>query len=114
MAEVALLQGIAASPGRRCGRARVLVRAADLSEVAAGEILVTRFATPDVVLVFDRIAGFVTDQGGRSAHAAVVAREFGVPAVVGAQVATREIPDGSDVALDGTEGSVRLLNDASR
>jgi pyruvate,water dikinase len=86
-----------------------LISLSDLSRVQPGDILVTRFAAPDVVLVFDRIGGLVTDQGGRSAHAAVVARELGVPAVVGTQVATETIPDGGIVALDGTAGSVRVV-----
>jgi len=91
----------------------VLLNAGDFSRLRAGDILVTRFTTPEVVLVFDRIAGLVTDQGGRSAHAAVVAREIGVPAVVGTQWATEAIVDGSVIALDGTEGSVRVIEPES-
>jgi pyruvate,water dikinase len=103
------VRGIAASPGRRRGRARVLLALADLSEVRQGDILVTRFATPDLVLVFDKIAAFVTDQGGRLAHASVVAREHGVPGVVGTQVATDVIPDGCIIVVDGAAGSVRIV-----
>jgi pyruvate, water dikinase len=87
----------------------VLPAPTDFSQVGAGDILVTRFTTPEVVLAFDRIAGLITDQGGRSAHAAVVAREVGVSAVVGTQIATEAIPDGSVVDLDGSEGTVRVL-----
>lgn len=113
MDEVSVVHGIGASPGRRRGRARVLFTVDDYADVALGEILVTRFATPDVTLAFDRIAGLVTDQGGRSAHAAVVARELGVPAVVGTQAATAIIPNGADVVLDGTQGTVRILGPVS-
>src|SRR4051812_31664013 len=109
MPESITIEGIAASPGRRRGRARVLRSAREFSQIRPGEILVTRFTTPDVVLVLDRIAGLITDQGGRLAHAAVVAREFGVPAVVGTQVATEQIPDGSIVDLNGTEGTARVV-----
>jgi phosphoenolpyruvate synthase/pyruvate phosphate dikinase len=106
MAEGPTIIGIPASPGRRRGRARVLSRIADISDVRSGEILVTRAMVPDLVLAFDRIAAVVTDHGGRLAHASVVARELGVPAVVGTQVATAQIPDGSLVVIDGSAGSV--------
>jgi phosphoenolpyruvate synthase/pyruvate phosphate dikinase len=104
-----VINGVAASPGRRRGRARVVVSSDDLVRVAAGEILVTGSASPELVLVFDRVAAFVTDQGGRSAHACVVAREFGIPGVVGTQVATQAIPDGSVVSVDGSTGTVAVL-----
>src|SRR4051812_42168901 len=84
----AMLRGIAGSPGRVNAIARVLVGPGGLSDVRRGEILVARGATPELVLAFDRIVGLVTDQGGRSAHAVVVAREWGIPAVVGTQTAT--------------------------
>jgi pyruvate,water dikinase len=109
MPDADLVHGIAASPGWGKGRARLLLDLNDLTSVQRGDILVTRFATPDVVLAFDRIAGLVTDQGGRSAHAAAVARELGVPAVVGTQRATRTIRDGSTVSVDGTRGRVSVL-----
>jgi pyruvate,water dikinase len=80
--------------------------------VRAGEILVTQFASPEVVLLFDRIAGLITDQGGRLAHAVVVARELGVPAVVGTQEATTRVRSGSVVILDGSRGTVRMVSDA--
>jgi phosphoenolpyruvate synthase/pyruvate phosphate dikinase len=111
--EPMVIRGLPASPGRRRGRARVLRAVADLAEVQPGEILVTRSAVPDVVVAFDRIGALITDQGGRLAHAAVVAREFGVPAVVGTQIATHNIPNGSIVMLDGAEGTVTVV-DAAR
>jgi len=83
--------------------------AGEFTKIRSGEILVTRFATPDVVLVFDRIVGLVTDQGGRSAHAAVVARELGIPTVVGVQNATEMIADESTILIDGTDGTVEVL-----
>jgi phosphohistidine swiveling domain-containing protein len=86
-----------------------LVSASDLSGVRPGEVLVTRFASPEVVLAFDRIGALVTDQGGRSAHAAVVARELGIPAVVGTQEATQVVASGDLVAIDGAAGTVRIL-----
>jgi phosphoenolpyruvate synthase/pyruvate phosphate dikinase len=111
MGDVATLSGIAGSPGTRRGPARVVLNASDFGQVQAGEILVTRFASPDVVLVFDRIVGLVTDQGGRFAHAVVVARELGVPAVVGTQDATERVVTGSVVVLNGGEGTVRVVSE---
>ncbi len=106
MAEGSLIVGIAASPGRRRGRARVLRTLGDLPTVRSGEILVARAMVPDLVLAFDRVTAVVTDYGGRLAHASVVARELGVPAVVGTQVATVQIPDGSLILIDGSAGTV--------
>lgn len=101
------LLGLAASPGCRRGPARV-VDTADLATVAHGDVLVTRAATPDVVLVFDRIVALVTDQGGRSAHASIVARAMGIPAVVGTQTATQAVTDGSLLEVDGSRGTVTI------
>jgi phosphoenolpyruvate synthase/pyruvate phosphate dikinase len=108
MTDPTTITGLAASPGTRRGRARVVRNSRDFHRVVAGEILVTTAAIPELALVFDRIVAFVTDQGGRSAHACVVAREFGIPGVVGTQVATRAIPDGSLVSVDGSAGTVAL------
>jgi phosphoenolpyruvate synthase/pyruvate phosphate dikinase len=108
------VRGLPASPGRARGRARVLRDLEGLSTVGAGDILVTRFAVPEVVIVFERIHGLVTDHGGRLAHASVVAREVGIPAVVGTLDATALIPDGSIVELDGTSGVVRVVPAALR
>lgn len=108
MVDGATLTGIPASPGRRSGPARVLSSLADLAAVRSGEILVARAMVPELVLVFDRIAGVVTDQGGRLAHASVVARELRVPAVVGTQVATNRIRNGVSLLLDGSVGTVRI------
>ena len=105
---MATVRGIPGSPGIRMAKVRVVRDASDFGAVQEGEILVTRFASPEVVLVFDRAAGLITDQGGRLAHAVVVARELGVPAVVGTQDATARIRTGSVVTLDGDRGTVRL------
>jgi phosphoenolpyruvate synthase/pyruvate phosphate dikinase len=105
--------GIAASGGQRRGRARVLLSPDEFPLLRHGEILVTRFTTPDVVLTFDRAAALVTDQGGRLAHAALVARELGIPAVVGTQSATEAIPDGSVLVVDGTTGTILIAESPS-
>ena len=104
-----VITGTGASAGRVTAVARVVTRAADFSRVSAGEILVCATSTPAWTPIFPSLGGLVTDTGGILSHAAVVAREYGVPAVVGAQVATRRVPDGAVVALDGGSGEVRIV-----
>jgi len=100
------LIGYGASPGRAAGTARVVRSAADLGRVSAGDVLVCTTTTPSWTPVFGSLAGVVTDTGGILCHAAVVAREYGLPAVVGAHLATSRIAEGSRVTLDGTTGDV--------
>lgn len=108
MSDGKALIGIPASPGRRRGRACVCRSVGEFPRLRVGEILVARFASPETVLVFDKVAAIVTDQGGRLAHASLVARELGIPAVVGTQNATQEIRDGSIIEVDGGIGTVKL------
>ncbi len=104
-----MLRGIGASPGVVRGRVRVAVSPDDLERVGAGDVLVCPSSNPSWVPLFGIIAGLVTNTGGALSHAAVVAREFGVPAVVGTGEATRLLQDGQLVEVDGTAGEVRLL-----
>jgi phosphoenolpyruvate synthase/pyruvate phosphate dikinase len=83
----------------------------DFARVSAGEILVCTTTTPAWTPLFPSLAGLVTDTGGILCHAAVVAREYGLPAVVGAAVATQAVPDGALVHVDGGTGAVRVLRD---
>jgi pyruvate,water dikinase len=78
----------------------------DLTRVAPGDVLVCTTTTPSWTPVFRSLAGIVTDTGGILCHAAVIAREYGLPAVVGAEAATVRIPDGRRVTLDGATGDV--------
>ena len=103
------LQGIGASAGQARGPARVTLSPADFARVQAGDIIVCPSSNPSWVPLFAIAAGLVTNTGGVLSHAAVVAREFGLPAVVGAGDATTRIADGRMVELDGTSGEVRLL-----
>jgi pyruvate,water dikinase len=80
-----------------------------LDRIAPGDIIVCPATTPSWVPVFTIASGLVTNTGGVLAHAAVVAREFGLPAVVGVAGATSRIPDGALIEIDGTTGVVRLL-----
>jgi len=81
----------------------------ELSRVAPGDVLVTRVAGPALSHVLPRVAGVVTERGGSTSHMASLARERGVPMVLGVADATRRIPDGSQVAVDGVAGIVRWM-----
>lgn len=105
----ALLMGIGASAGVARGPARVVLGPDDFGRVVGGDIIVCPSSNPSWVPVFTIAAGLVTNTGGVLAHAAVVAREFGLPAVVGTGEATTRITDGRQVEIDGTAGTVRLL-----
>lgn len=103
------IRGLGASAGVVEGRARIVHSPEQFDQVRQGEILVCKMTNPAWVLVFTKIAGLVTDAGGALSHPAVIAREFGIPAVVGTGVATRKIADGQMVRLNGAEGIVELL-----
>lgn len=98
--------GQGASPGRATGTARVVRGAEDLARVGSGDVLVCTTTTPSWTPLFGAIAAIVTDTGGILCHAAVIAREYRLPAVVGAESATTRIQDGDTVTVDGVTGDV--------
>jgi rifampicin phosphotransferase len=102
------LAGLAVSSGVIEGRARVILNMeeADLEE---GDILVTPFTDPSWTTLFVSIKGLVTEVGGLMTHGAVIAREYGLPAVVGVENATKLIKDGHRIRVNGTDGYVELL-----
>jgi phosphoenolpyruvate synthase/pyruvate phosphate dikinase len=102
------LPGIAASAGTVEGRARI-VRDLTSADVEPGDILVTTFTDPGWTPIFLSVSGVVTEVGGAMTHGAIVAREYGLPAVVGVEDATRLIGDGRRIRVDGTAGYVQLL-----
>ncbi|MEF2528961.1 MULTISPECIES: rifamycin-inactivating phosphotransferase [Streptomyces] len=102
------LAGVAVSAGTVEGRARVVLDVAD-AELEPGDILVTAFTDPSWSPLFVRIAGLVTEVGGLMTHGAVIAREYGLPAVVGVERATRLIRDGQRIRVHGTDGYVEIL-----
>ncbi|MFF4196725.1 rifamycin-inactivating phosphotransferase [Nonomuraea sp. NPDC001831] len=103
------LAGLAVSAGTVEGRARVVPDMAR-ADLAAGDILVTAFTDPSWTPLFVGIAGLVTEVGGLMTHGAVIAREYGLPAVVGVEGATRLIRDGQRIRVHGTDGYVELLD----
>jgi pyruvate,water dikinase len=104
------LNGHAAGVGWGEGRACVIQCECELSRVAPGDILVTRVAGPALSHILTRVAGVVAERGGSTSHMASLARERGIPMVLGVLDATSRIPDGSTVAVDGVAGVVRWRN----
>ena len=105
------LNGLPACGGKVCGRAVVLESLDEVSRLQRGDILVTRQTDPGWVCAFPLIAGLVVERGGMLSHGAIVAREFGVPAVVGVKGAVEEIEDGAWLEIDGDNGHVRVLTE---
>ncbi|OIJ63627.1 rifamycin-inactivating phosphotransferase [Streptomyces mangrovisoli] len=103
------LIGLAVSAGTVEGRARVVLDMAD-ADLEAGDILVTPFTDPSWSPLFVAVAGLVTEVGGLMTHGAVIAREYGLPAVVGVEGATRLIRDGQRIRVHGGDGYVELLS----
>ncbi len=81
----------------------------DFGRIKQGDVLVTRMTSPYFNVVLPLLGAIVTDRGGQLCHAAIVAREYGIPGIVGTRDATRAIPDGARVRVDGATGEVRLL-----
>jgi len=101
--------GLAASPGVIEAKARVITTSDQFDSVEDGEILVCRMTNPAWVVLFTKISGLVTDAGGTTSHSAVVSREFGLPAVVGTSVATKDIKTGDTLRVNGTTGLVEIM-----
>jgi pyruvate,water dikinase len=100
------IKGIGASPGQVTGPARVLLGPEDFHQMRQGDILVAEITTPAWTPLFAMAAGVVTDIGGPLSHGSIVAREYGIPAVLGTSVATQRIRSGQVVRVDGSAGNV--------
>jgi pyruvate,water dikinase len=109
--EAGVLRGNPGSPGVVRGRARVLRSLSEVAGLRQGEVLVAETTTPPWTPLFATAAAVVTDTGGILSHCAVVAREYRIPAVVGAAMATATIRDGQTVEVDGDAGIVRVLSE---
>ena len=103
------VRGLAASPGVVEGSARFVASLDEFDQVLDGEILVCRMTNPAWVVLFTKITGLVTEAGGAVSHPAVVAREFGIPAVVGTTNAGERIKTGDRIRVNGTMGVVEIL-----
>jgi pyruvate,water dikinase len=107
--EEGVLSGFAASPGLVEGPARVISSADQIGEIEDGEILVAPLTAPSWAPVFGKIKATVTDVGGMMSHAAIVCREYGLPAVTGTAFGTKTITTGQMLRVDGNTGKVTLL-----
>lgn len=101
-----LVRGLAASPGTARGTVRTLGEGMSLDVVKKGDVLVTVMTSPDMVPAMTRAAAVVTDEGGMTCHAAIVARELGIPCIVGASNATKILTQGMLITVDGKMGVV--------
>ena len=104
------VKGLAASPGVIEGPARYVSSLDEFDQVQQGDILVCRMTNPAWVVLFTKISGLVTEAGGAVSHPAVVAREFGIPAVVGTSNAGERIKTGDRIRVNGSTGVVELLS----
>jgi pyruvate,water dikinase len=104
------ITGMAASPGTVEGIARIINNADQLDEIQEGEIMVAPVTAPSWAPVFGKIKAAVTDIGGMMSHAAIVCREYGLPAVTGTGNASQTIKNGQRIRVDGTKGQVEILN----
>ena len=98
------------SPGVYEGTARVIRGTSEFGRIEPGDVLVTNSTTTAFNIVLPLLGAIVTDRGGLLSHAAIVAREFGIPGVVGCTDATAVLPDGALVRVDGTAGEVQVIS----
>ena len=105
-----MLKGQSASAGVVTGTVRVLFEKGQMDKVQKGDIMVAAMTTPDFMPAIRLAAALVTDEGGITCHAAITAREFGLPAVIGTKVATKILHDGDVVEVDATKGIVTVLS----
>ena len=101
-----ILEGLAASPGIASGVVKIIKDLKDLPKIKQGDVLVTKMTNPDMVVSMQKSAAIVTDDGGLTAHAAIVSREMGIPAVVGTGDATEKLKEGEIITVDGSNGKI--------
>ncbi len=106
MSNKLLLKGMGVSAGRATGIARLISSADDYQNVLEGDILVTHLTDPSMTIILNKCSAIVCDIGGMTSHPAIIAREMGIPAVVGTNIATKTIKDGMNLVVDGTTGEI--------
>ena len=110
----ALLRGTPGSPGLAEGPVRVVQGPAEFGRLRSGEVLVAPYTNPAWTPLFQRAVAVVVDTGGPASHAAIVAREYGIPAVMGTVAGTRTLRDGEMIRVDGSQGAVfRAVGDGA-
>lgn len=101
-----LLSGIPASPGAARGKVKIIMGPEHLDKMKDKDVLVTPFTNPLFTPAILKASAIITDEGGMTCHAAIVAREFGIPCVTGTQQATKKLTDKMEVNVDGERGLI--------
>ena len=101
-----ILTGMAASPGIAFGKIKIIENLEDLHKINQGDILVTKMTNPDMVVTMQKSVAIITDEGGLTAHAAIVSREMGIPCIVGTQTATTKLKEGEIITVNGFTGKI--------
>ncbi|WP_071125953.1 phosphoenolpyruvate synthase [Peptoniphilus lacydonensis] len=101
-----LVKGLPASPGIGRGKVKLIKDISEINKVNEGDVLVTAMTNPDMIPAMRKCAGVVTDEGGRTCHAAIVSRELQIPCIVGAKTATKTLKTGDTVTVDAVRGIV--------
>ena len=101
-----ILEGLAASPGIASGIVKIIKDLKDLPKIKQGDVLVTKMTNPDMVVSMQKASAIVTDDGGLTAHAAIVSREMGIPAIVGTENATEKLKEGEIITVNGFSGKI--------
>lgn len=105
-----VIAGFSVSPGVYEGTARLIRSPSDFHRLQQGDVLVTKNTSATFNVVLPMLGAIITDRGGQLSHAAIVAREYGIPCIVSTRNATKVIPDGKKVRVDGAAGSVEILS----
>jgi len=103
------IKGQIAQKGKVKGRVKIIGLAADIDKVQKGDILVATMTMPRYIVAMKKAAAFVTDEGGVTCHAAIIAREMKKPCVIGTKIATQVLNDGDEVEVDANQGVVKIL-----
>ncbi|GBE20649.1 phosphoenolpyruvate synthase [archaeon BMS3Abin17] len=104
------IKGIVVMEGMVKGKVKIILKYEDTYKVERGDIIVTSMTTPDYIQAMDKAAAFITDEGGITCHAAIVAREFKKPCIIGTKNATKVLKDGDLVLVNGETGVVERIN----
>jgi phosphoenolpyruvate synthase/pyruvate phosphate dikinase len=103
------IKGTCACPGTAKGKAKIVIRPNDLVKIEKGDVLVTTATIPEMVPVMKKASAIITDQGGITSHASIVARELQIPCLIGTKIATKVFKDGDLVEVDATNGTARKV-----
>jgi len=107
--EIKEIKGSIASQGKVQGKVKIINTASDLPKVNAGDILVASMTKPDYIIAMEKAIAFITDEGGITCHAAIVAREMGKPCIIGTKIATKVLKDNDLVEVDAEKGIVKII-----